>query len=118
MDLTEQILIKKDHKLWKELDDLCLSSKNLYNQGLYRLNKEYEDNKKYKNYNKLDKELRDEQQVDYNKLPQKVAQQTLMLLDKIINHFLSPYKIIKRTQVSIKDVLDLLNINIKQKVDL
>lgn len=92
MDLTEQILIKKDHKLWKELDDLCLSSKNLYNQGLYRLNKEYEDNKKYKNYNKLDKELRNEQQVDYNKLPQKVAQQTLMLLDKNYKSFFKSIK--------------------------
>ena len=80
-------MVKKDNKLWKELDELCFLSKNLYNQGLYRLNKEYEENRKYKNYYELDKELREEKQIDYNLLPQKVSQQTLMLLDKNYKSF-------------------------------
>lgn len=87
MDLVQQIIIKKGHNLWQELDNLCFASKNLYNQALYRLNKEYEENKKYKNYNTLDKELRNEKQVDYCRLPQKVSQQTLMLLDKNYKSF-------------------------------
>ena len=87
MDLVEQIIIKKDNKMWKELDDICFKSKNLYNQALYRLNKEYKETKKYKNYNSLDKELRNEKQIDYSSLPQKVSQQTLMLLDKNYKSF-------------------------------
>jgi putative transposase len=87
MDLVQQIIIKKGHKFWQELDNLCFASKNLYNQALYRLNKEYEENKKYKNYNTLDKELRSEKQIDYCTLPQKVSQQTLMLLDKNYKSF-------------------------------
>ena len=26
---------KKNRKIWKEIDDLCFKSKNLYNKGLY-----------------------------------------------------------------------------------
>lgn len=92
MDLVQQIIIKKGHKLWKELDNLCFASKNIYNQALYRLNKEYEENKKYKNYNTLDKELRNEKQIDYSLLPQKVSQQTLMLLDKNYKSFFNSTK--------------------------
>lgn len=104
MNLVKQILIKKNHKFWKELDEICFASKNLYNQALYRLNKEYEENGRYKNYNELDRELRSEQQVDYYALPQKVSQQTLMLLDKNYKSFFKSIQDYKKNPSKYKGV--------------
>jgi putative transposase len=49
---------------------------------MYLVNSEYKSSGKYLSYNELDKLLRDSKQFDYLQLKQKVAQQTLMLLDK------------------------------------
>ena len=32
-----QIIVKKNDKIWKEIDNLCFKSKNLYNKGLYEV---------------------------------------------------------------------------------
>lgn len=37
MYLTEEHIITKNHKLWKECDTLCFKSKNLYNYSLYKI---------------------------------------------------------------------------------
>ena len=47
MQLVEQHIIKKSNHLYKELDKMCLLSKNLYNQSLYRVRQYYFENKKY-----------------------------------------------------------------------
>ena len=93
MRLTEQHIIGKNNSFWKECDRLCFASKNLYNQALYRVIKQYELDKTYKNYNKLDSEFSLENQVDYRALPAKVSQQTLRLLDQ---NFRSYFKALKR----------------------
>ena len=58
MRLTEQRIIGKRNVSWKECDRLCFASKNLYNQAMYRVIEHYKAYGKYKNYNKLDKELK------------------------------------------------------------
>jgi len=37
MKLVEQHIIKPNNVLYKDLDNLCFLSKNLYNQALYRI---------------------------------------------------------------------------------
>ena len=49
MQLVEQHIIKNSNPLYKELDKMCLLSKNLYNQSLYRVRQYYFENKKYYN---------------------------------------------------------------------
>ena len=98
MRLVEQHIISKRNIFWKECDRLCFASKNLYNQALYRVIEHYKAYGKYKNYNKLDKELSSENQVDYRSLPAKVSQQTLRLLDYDMRSYfeaLNKYRISK-----------------------
>ena len=73
MQLVEQHIIKKSNHLYKELDKMCLLSKNLYNQSLYRVRQYYFENKKYLTYAKNVNSLTQEQQVDYISLPRKVS---------------------------------------------
>ena len=81
MQLVEKHIIKKSHKYYKELDNLCFLSKNLYNAANYIIRQEFISNKKYINFNALDKLLNCGNH-DYKQLPAKVAQQVLRLLDK------------------------------------
>ena len=37
LKLTTQYIIKKSDTRYKDLDNLCFLSKNLYNQALYRI---------------------------------------------------------------------------------
>jgi putative transposase len=73
---------KKDHTL----DELCVISNDLYNQANYVVKEELRTNKKWIRYNKLDKIMRVEKnlegEVNYYKLKAQVAQQNLKLLDK------------------------------------
>lgn len=54
MILTERHIIKPSNSLYKELDDLCFLSKNLYNSALYAIRQYYFKEKKYGNYVQLD----------------------------------------------------------------
>ncbi len=92
MKLVEQIVIKKSHSYFKEIDNLCFLSKNLYNQALYKVKNEYENTGKYLNYYDLVKQLSIEKQIDYCALPAKVSQQTLMLLDRNFKSFFASLK--------------------------
>jgi putative transposase len=78
------------------LNNLCYINKNLYNQALYLLNKEYKDNDKYLSYKDLDKLMKLTPNLDntinYRLLKAQVAQQTLKLLDK---NYKSYFKSIK-----------------------
>ena len=49
MILAERHIIKQNNKHYKELDNLCFLSKNLYNSALYSIRQYYFQNKKYLN---------------------------------------------------------------------
>src|ERR1035437_8911521 len=85
MQLTEQHIIDKNHKYWKECDKLALASKNLYNLALYTQRQYFFDNKKYISYVAMCHNLTDTEQ--FKTLPANVAQQTLRLLDKNFKSF-------------------------------
>lgn len=93
MILSEIHIIKLQNKYYDDLDNLCFLSKNLYNVGLYNVRQHYFDEKKYLNYNDINKNFVENNQVDYRNLPAKVSQQTLKLLDK---NFISFFKLLKK----------------------
>lgn len=92
MQLVEQHIIKKSNHLYKELDKMCLLSKNLYNQSLYRVRQYYFENKKYLTYVKNVNSLTQEQQVDYISLPRKVSQWVCKQVDNNFKSFFASLK--------------------------
>lgn len=93
MRLVEQHIIKKSNSMYKEIDEISFLSKNLYNKANYVVRQEFISTTKQKEegkvsnanwirYNQLQKQLQNEKDYDYSKLPAKVSQQVLKLLDK------------------------------------
>ena len=80
MNLVEKHIIDKNHKFFKEIDELSFFSKNLYNYANYIIRQEFIKNGNYLNYNYIQKLLQSHE--TYKALPSKVSQQILMMLDK------------------------------------
>jgi IS605 OrfB family transposase len=80
MKLVINRIVKSSNIYFKEIDDLCFASKNLYNSANYLIRQEYINNKKYLNYYEIYKLLKTSDQ--YKALPSKAAQANLRLLDK------------------------------------
>lgn len=87
MLLTERHIIKKSNPLYKELDEMCFLSKNLYNQSLYRIRQHYFNTKEYLNYYSNVSRLTKEKQPDYATLPAKVAQWVVKQVDQNFRSF-------------------------------
>jgi putative transposase len=92
--LTERHLITPKHKHFKEIDNLSFLSKNLYNQANYRIRQAFtnKENPRYINFYEIQKQLQNEEQVDYRSLPAQVSQQILM---KLHDNWKSYFKAIK-----------------------
>jgi len=91
MYLTERHIIKNN----KELDELCFKTKNLYNKALYLVRQHYFETKGYLNFFKVNRLMVDSKDEDYYALPTRVANQTLMLLDR---NFKSFFALLKKKQ--------------------
>lgn len=89
MRLVQIQTIKFTHPLYKELDNLCFLSKNLYNATLYTVRQHYFQTQKYLTYNNVNKLFTDTQQPDYCSLPRKVSKFTQQLVDKNFKSFFS-----------------------------
>ena len=92
MKLVERHIIKSTDSRYKDLDELCLKSKNLYNQALYRVRQQFFADKTYKNYYAVNRELHDENQVDYRALPANTSQETLKIVHQNYSSFFNAYK--------------------------
>ena len=93
MYLVERHIIKFNNPLRKELDNVCFLSKNLYNKALYLVRQHFFSTKGYLDYYKLNRLLIDTKDVDYYAVGNtKVANQTLMLLDRNFKSFFSLVK--------------------------
>ena len=78
---VEQQVIRKNHPMWKAIDQNCFYSKNLYNLAMYTIRQEFIGNKKWIHYNTLDKML---QQTDaYHELMSQPSQCTLQMVDRV-----------------------------------
>lgn len=98
MILTEQHIINKGNKKYKNLDNLCFLSKNLYNYSLFIIKSKFEETGKWIRYNELEKELRQSKQIDYISLPNNSSQQILMILDNNLKSFFNSLKEFKKTK--------------------
>ena len=95
MILVEQHVYKQNNKLFKEMDDLCFLSKNLYNATLYEIRQYFFKTQKYMNYYEMNTKFAHENQVDYRSLPAKVSKMVQMKLDK---NFKSFFNLLKKKQ--------------------
>ena len=88
MRLTEKHQIHKNHKLYKACDELCFNSKNLYNAALYEFRQSYIDkNRRELTWININKQFVKEKQVDYKRIPAKVANAVLKKLGNNITSF-------------------------------
>jgi len=90
--LTEQHIIKTQHPFYKECDELCFKSKNLYNSGLYAVRQHFFNEKQFLNGFSLINKFTKENNVDYKNLPSKVSQQTLKLVEQNFKSFFGALK--------------------------
>ena len=115
MKLTEQHIIKKSHPNFKEIDNLCFLSKNLYNSGLYSVRQHFFQTQEYLNKFKNISNFTKDKQKDYVALPAVVAQQTLLMVDENFQSFFKSLKAKKngtyKQKVNIPKYLDAIEQN-------
>lgn len=94
MKLVEQHIVKKSDAAFKELDNLCFASKNIYNSTLYAWRQELINNNRFlsstDNY-RLIKELE-----CYKRLPQNVAVSTFNLVGQNIKAYFAAIREFKK----------------------
>jgi putative transposase len=84
---TEKHIITKHNQNWKNIDNLCFLSKNLYNASIYTIKQTKESTGKIIRYNDLEKLLRISNNPDYIALPSNSSQQILMVIDQSLTSF-------------------------------
>jgi hypothetical protein len=93
MYITEQHIIKKTNKQWKDLDYLCFLSKNIYNQTLYQVRQHYFRTKEYLTYPEVNKLFIKQELESYRKLPAKVSRGSQQLVDREFKSFFALLKL-------------------------
>lgn len=87
---TEQIVIKRNHPKFKIIDEMCLHSKNLYNEANYKIRQEFINNNNYINYYSMNFDFKTHE--NYKKCMSQPANCTLRLLDKNWRSFFKAIK--------------------------
>jgi putative transposase len=80
MQLVEQRVIKKSNPAWGQIDAMSFASKNLWNAANYCIRQSFMYGHGVPSYNSMDKLIKP--CWEYKRLPAKVAQQVLKLLEK------------------------------------
>ena len=97
--MVQQIIIKSGNKLFKQLDNLCFLSKNLYNATLYKVRQHYFSTGKHLSYAAVNKIMKEERNEDYYALPTKVSQQTQKLVDNSYKSYFALVKLFKKGEL-------------------
>ena len=84
---VDSYFIDSDNSAWVSCDSLCWNAKNLRNYANYIIRQEFFNNKKYLNYNFIQKKIQSERPECYSMLPAKLAQSILRELDENWNSF-------------------------------
>lgn len=92
MILSERHIIKQSNNYYKELNNLCYLSKNLYNSALYAIRQHYFNTKQYLNKFDLINQFTKNNQQDYIALPRKVSQQIIYQVDQNFKSFFNSLK--------------------------
>ena len=80
MQQVERHIVKQNNPIWKQIDELCFLSKNLYNYANYLIRQSFIFNQIYLRFNQVYHLVKN--QPDYQALPRKVSQQVLRILDQ------------------------------------
>src|SRR5712692_9628885 len=80
MQLVEQHVIDRNDPRYGAIDAAAFASKNLYNAALYEIRQAFIHEKKYLNYNEVQRRMQSHEA--YKALPAKASQQILMVLDR------------------------------------
>ncbi len=80
MQQVERHIVKPNNPIWKQIDQLCFLSKNLYNYANYLIRQSFIFEKIYLGFNQVYHACKN--QPDYQALPRKVSQQVLRILDQ------------------------------------
>ena len=87
---VERHIIKQNHSLWQQIDNLCFLSKNLYNHANYLIRQSFILEQVYLGFNQIYHQVKNT--VDYQALPRKVSQQVLRILDRNWKSFFEAQK--------------------------
>jgi putative transposase len=90
MQLVEKHIIDRTHWLYKQLDNLCFLSKNLFNYANYLIRQKFIISGEYLDYYKIQKLCQGTN--DYLGLPAKVSQQVLLRLNESWKSFFEATK--------------------------
>jgi len=90
MQLVEKHMIDRNHWLYKQLDNLCFLSKNLFNYANYLIRQKFISSGEYLDYYKIQKLCQGT--TDYLALPAKVSQQVLLRLHESWQSFFAATK--------------------------
>lgn len=90
MKLVERHIIGKNHKFFKEIDNLAFLSKNLYNAANYLIRQEFIHNNRCLSLKEVYHQIKSG--VDYKTLPAKVSNQVLKILDRNWRSFYAALK--------------------------
>ena len=120
MYFVEQHIITINDKRYKDLDRICLLSKNLYNAALYIIKQEFISTGKWIRAVELNKKMASENNIDYRSMSGSSSQQFLrfftFLRFLLILHLIS--RLSRHGNVIIRNLpaaLNSQNISIKQK---
>ena len=95
MRQVERHIVKETSPFWKQIDNLCFLSINLYNYANYLVRQSFIFDKVYLGFNQVYHQVKD--QPDYQALPRKVSQQVLRVLDHNWQSFFEANKAYKET---------------------
>ncbi|WQJ53875.1 MAG: transposase [Wendovervirus sonii] len=108
MKLVDRHIVKKSNKHYEDLLELLHKSKNLYNAACYMVRQHYfrmteqqytedliNEDKKYANYQLINKYMKELKNPDYNALPINTSQEVLKQVDKA---YISFFKLLKLKQ--------------------
>ena len=95
MRQVERHIVKETNPLWKQIDNLCFLSKNLYNYANYLIRQSFIFDQVYLGFNQVYHKVKE--QPDYQALPRKVSQQVLRVLDKNWQSFFEANKAYQET---------------------
>lgn len=90
MQLVSKHIINRNHWLYKQLDNLCFLSKNLFNYANYIVRQKFISSGEYLDYYKIQKICQGK--TDYLALPAKVSQQVLLRLHESWKSFFAATK--------------------------
>ena len=92
MQLVEKHTIKKTHSFYKELEQICFQTKNIYNSLNYIIRQEYFINQEYIGFNKLYHTIKKDEIWNKCGLPKKVCNQIVKIADQNYKSYFAAIK--------------------------